>query len=74
MSHPLSVDQLYEDIAEKFYAEPLQWLASRYRGKPLPTHLVMFDVLIPVVQDFLSKHHFSKVGVATTRDNSMTVT
>ena len=64
----LSVDQSYEDTEEQFYAEPFQWLAARYHGnqegKPLPTHLVMFDVLVPVIQEFLSENLYSEVSVA----------
>jgi len=56
-----SIDPEYQDVAEVFYSDPEGWLNSHYpspAAPPIsshlptipstPSHLVMYDVLIPV--------------------------
>lgn len=51
----------YVDEADTFYNIPLLWLgqhASPY--KSVPTHVVMFDVLVPKIQVWLHKYRFNQ--------------
>lgn len=50
-----SIDPEYQDVAEVFYSDPEGWLNSHYpspaappKTPSTPSHLVMYDVLIPV--------------------------
>ena len=47
-----SIDPDYQDVAEVFYSDPGGWLQSYYHtaptAPPIPSHLVMYDVLTPV--------------------------
>ena len=46
-----SISPEYVDVTEVFYSAPDRWLTSEYptaAAAPLPTHLVMYDVLKPV--------------------------
>jgi hypothetical protein len=48
---PHSIRPDYHDISKAFYSAPEDWLASEYPGgEQMPTHLVFFDVLLPVSQ------------------------
>lgn len=39
----------YHDVSKAFYSDPEAWLSSEYpKPEHLPTHLVFFDVLLPV--------------------------
>ena len=49
------IDSQYKDVAEDFYTDPEEWLDSHYpEGPLLPTHLVIFNALKPVCEDFMS--------------------
>jgi len=50
-------DPKYLDEADQFYSEPSKWIRSHIPVHPitsLPTHLVLYDILAPKIQDFLS--------------------
>lgn len=39
----------YHDVSKEFYADPATWLRNEYPNTDhSPTHLVMFNVLLPV--------------------------
>jgi phosphatidylinositol glycan class B len=47
------------DESRSFFAGPIPFLEGRYaKPKPWPTHLVMFDSLLPRVQSFLDQHSY----------------
>ncbi len=56
---PLSDDTV--DEAEEFYRAPDAWLHSEFglRGAPSPSHLVMYDMLVPKVAHFLEEGAFT---------------
>ena len=45
-----SIHSDYIDISRQFYSDPEGWLQGKFPNSsaPLPSHLVLFDVLIPV--------------------------
>uniref|UniRef100_A0A8C5PAX8 Mannosyltransferase n=1 Tax=Leptobrachium leishanense TaxID=445787 RepID=A0A8C5PAX8_9ANUR len=54
---------MYVDEADLFYISPLAWLnAEFYNRSNLPTHLVMFNVLEPVILPFLTRHNYVKMA------------
>lgn len=47
----------YLDEADKFYEAPMKWIRTHLPVHPisaLPTHVVVFDTLVPKIGDFLS--------------------
>lgn len=49
----------YVDEADQFYRDPMQWIRTHlptYPRTSLPTHLVVFDNLVPRIQDFLTTY------------------
>ena len=48
--HPLPVHSDSIDISHEFYSDPEGWLMGKVPNinAPLPSHLVLFDVLVPV--------------------------
>lgn len=47
----------YLDEADKFYEAPMKWIRANLPVHPvsaLPTHVVVFDTLVPTISDFLS--------------------
>lgn len=50
---------------ELFFDQPHHWLSARYdnQRRPVPTHLVMFDILLPEVQEFVTNHSYSEVSL-----------
>lgn len=54
-------DKDYVDEADRFYLDPLNFLQQHYKDKPLPSHLVMYNVLMPNIAPFLSDNHYSEV-------------
>ncbi|CRK99265.1 CLUMA_CG012689, isoform A [Clunio marinus] len=55
---PLQNDnKKYIDESEKFYEAPMKWIRTHLPVHPitaLPTHIVLYDTLLPKVNDFLS--------------------
>lgn len=50
-------EQNYVDEADKFYEAPMKWIRSHLPVHPvsaLPTHVVLFDTLVPKISEFLS--------------------
>ena len=50
-------EENYLDEAEKFYEAPMSWIRKNLPVHPvsaLPTHVVVFDTLVPKISDFLS--------------------
>ena len=47
---PYSIRPDYIDISRQFYSDPEGWLQGKFpnTNTPLPSHLVLFDVLVPV--------------------------
>lgn len=46
----------YIDEADSFYENPSNWLRQNYPPKEsLPSHLIMYDVIAPHLQDILSR-------------------
>ena len=45
-----SIRSDYVDISREFYSDPEGWLQGKFpnANAPLPSHLVLFDVLVPV--------------------------
>ena len=45
-----SIRSDYIDISREFYSDPEGWLQGKFpnANAPLPSHLVFFDVLVPV--------------------------
>lgn len=47
----------YIDEADQFYEAPMKWIRANLPVHPvnaLPTHVVVFDTLVPKIEDFLS--------------------
>ena len=46
----VSIRSDYIDISRKFYSDPEGWFQGKFpnANAPLPSHLVLFDVLVPV--------------------------
>ncbi|XP_071478286.1 GPI mannosyltransferase 3-like [Diadema antillarum] len=53
----------YVDESSQFYSDPVGWLRTEYKDSPhLPTHLILFDVLQPDIQDFLTENRYQEVA------------
>ncbi|ELU03730.1 hypothetical protein CAPTEDRAFT_107850 [Capitella teleta] len=50
----------YTDESDVFYEDPVAWLNKTYATSSLPSHIVMFDVLLPRVSDFISRNSYEK--------------
>lgn len=57
----------YLDEADKFYLNPSAWLTKQFGDQTehrdqigLPSHIVMYDVLLPKVAMFLNQFHYKK--------------
>ncbi|XP_065157206.1 GPI mannosyltransferase 3-like [Atheta coriaria] len=47
----------YQDEADYFYKNPSTWIRNNYPpNKPLPSHIVSFDALLPHLSDILSRY------------------
>ena len=61
-----SLDPAYENTEKQFYNQPMNWLSTRFRGNhSLPTHLIMFDVLLPLVEEFVRNYSYTEVSSIT---------
>ena len=49
-TYTFSIRSDYIDISREFYSDPEGWLQGKFpnANTPLPSHLVLFDVLVPV--------------------------
>lgn len=48
---------------DKFFSNPPKWLSDHYSSHvDLPTHLIMFDSLLPSVEQFLIDNHYHKAS------------
>jgi phosphatidylinositol glycan class B len=54
----------YIDEADRFYLDPQNFLQEYYKNKPLPSHLVMYNVLVPQIATFLLDNHYNEVHLA----------
>ncbi|XP_015763312.1 PREDICTED: GPI mannosyltransferase 3-like isoform X2 [Acropora digitifera] len=64
---PPSDKQGYLDEADKFYLNPSAWLTKQFGDQTehrdqigLPSHIVMYNVLLPKVAMFLDQFHYKK--------------
>lgn len=60
-SSSLLRNRTYEDESRAFYADPDKFLAERFGGASPPTHLVLFEPLLPLVRPFLASHDYREV-------------
>lgn len=56
-------DENYIEEVDEFFVDPPKWLYKNYElnnTSSMPSHVVMFDTLLPNVSIFLNKHHYKK--------------
>ncbi|XP_061416393.1 GPI mannosyltransferase 3 [Lethenteron reissneri] len=52
----------YREEVEEFYREPVQWLRAEFSVRGEPSHVVLFNVLEPVVEKFLAERGFVRTA------------
>ena len=64
----ISIDPDYVDETEIFYDDPVQWLEAHlpaHEGSShLPSHLVMYETLAPVIELFLRSRKYTEVSTS----------